>query len=98
MNGGNSSLNMKFPVFDEKNWNQWMIHMHVLFIAQDVFDLVNDSYAVVATEAQRNTYRELRKKDQKVLFYIHQCMDVNMFKKIADSTTAKDAWDIMVRW
>ena len=66
--------------------------MCVLFDAQDVLDLVNDGYAVVATKAtevQRNTYREFRKKKQKVLFYIHQCVDVNVFEKIADSMTVK---------
>ena len=76
--------------------------MRVLFGAQDVLDLVNDSYVLVelsanATNAQRNAQRDLRKKDQKVLFYIHQCVDVNGFEKIADSTTAKVAWDILVR-
>lgn len=74
--------------------------MHVLFGAQDVLDLVNDGYAAVAadaTEAQRNTQRVMRKKGQKALLYIHQCVDVNVFEKIADSTTAKAAWDTFVR-
>ncbi|XP_050875953.1 uncharacterized protein LOC127079616 [Lathyrus oleraceus] len=38
----------------------------------------------------------MRKKDQKALFYIHQCVDVNVFEKIVDSTTTTDAWDILV--
>ncbi|XP_050888532.1 uncharacterized protein LOC127093633 [Lathyrus oleraceus] len=70
MNGGNCSLITKLPVFDGKNWNRLMIQMRVLFGAQDVLDLVNDGYTTVtidATEAQRNTYRELRKKNKKAL-------------------------------
>lgn len=81
MNGGNSSLNMKFPLFDVKNWNRWMIQMCVLFGTQDVLDLANEGYAAVvvdATKAQRNAYRELRKKDHKALFCIHQCVDENV--------------------
>lgn len=71
INCGNDSLNTKPPVFDGKNWNRWMLQMHVLFGAQDVLDLANDDYVAVAAdanEAQRNMYRELRKKDQKVMF------------------------------
>lgn len=82
-------MNMKLPVFDGNNWNQWIIQMRVLFDAQYDLDLVNDDYGMVAAdaiEAQRNTYKELRKKDQKTLFYIHQCVDVDEFEKIVDLT------------
>ncbi|XP_050890791.1 uncharacterized protein LOC127096240 [Lathyrus oleraceus] len=41
--------------------------------------------------------REMRKKDQKALFYIHQCVDMNGFKKIPDSTTVKVTWDTLVQ-
>lgn len=73
--------------------------MCVFFGAQDVLDLFNDGYVVVAAnaiEAQRNMYRELRKKDQKALFYIHQCVDVNGFKSIIYSMTENALWDILV--
>ena len=55
------------------------------------------SIAENETEAQIIAQRETRKKDQKALFYIHQCVDANMFEKIIDSTTAKAAWDTLVR-
>ena len=78
-----------------------MIKMCVLFGAQDVLDLVNDDYIPVAlpenaTDVQRNDQLDLRKKDQKALFYIHQCVDVNMFDKIAYSMMEKTAWDTLV--
>jgi hypothetical protein len=98
MNGSN--LNTKLPVLDGKNWNRWMIQMRVLFGAQDVLDLVTEGYvpvAVNATEEERVAQRETRKRDQKALFFIHQCVDANVFEKIADSTTSKGAWDILVR-
>src|SRR4051812_19973491 len=77
-----------------------MIQMCVLFGAQYVLDLDNDDYTTVATnatETQRNTQREMKKKNQKALFYIHQCMNVNVFENISDSATSKAAWDILVR-
>lgn len=73
--------------------------MRVLFRAQDVIDLVNDDYTALQENtmgAQRNVQHDLRKKDQKAFFYIHQCMDVNMFEKIDGLTTAKAVWDILV--
>lgn len=100
MNGGNGSLNTKLQVFGGKDWNRWMIQTRVLCRDEDVVDLVNEGYIVVvtdATEAQRNTHRETRKKDHKALLYNHQCVDMNVFEKIVDSTAAKAAWDTTVQ-
>lgn len=40
---------------------------------------------------------ETRKKDHKALFYIHLCVDMKVFEKIVDSTTANAAWDTLVQ-
>ena len=74
--------------------------MRVLFGAQDVLELVTDGYVSVtedAIEKQKTKERGMRKKDRKALFYIHQCVDENVFEKIADSMTSNEAWDILVR-
>ena len=97
---GDGSLNTKLPVFNGKNWNRWMIQMRVMFGAQDILDLVTNGCvpaAADATEEQRTTERMMRKRDQKALFYIHQCVDENVFEKIADSTTSKGAWDLLTK-
>ena len=75
----NGSLSIKLPMLDGENWNRWMIQMCVLFGAQDVLDLINDGYVQVtllenATDVQKNAQGDLRKKDQKALFYIHHCV------------------------
>ncbi|KAK2367554.1 hypothetical protein QL285_080824 [Trifolium repens] len=97
---GNSGMSTKLPVFDGKNWNRWMKQMIVLFGAQDVLELVTEGYVPVAadaTDAQKLAQKDTKKKDQRALFYIHQCVDENVFEKIADSETAKAAWDTLVR-
>ncbi|KAK2431500.1 hypothetical protein QL285_029719 [Trifolium repens] len=97
---GNSGMSTKLPVFDGKNWNRWMKQMTVLFGAQDVLELVTEGYVPVAadaTDAQKLAQKDTKKKDQKALFYIHQCVDENVFEKIADSETAKAAWDTLIR-
>lgn len=73
--------------------------MRVLFGAQDMFELVNGDYTSViekTTKVQRNMQREMRKRYWKTLFYIHQCVDMNVFKKIVDSTMEKVTWDTLV--
>ncbi|KAK2376280.1 hypothetical protein QL285_077088 [Trifolium repens] len=97
---GNGGMSTKLPVFDGKNWNRWMKQMIVLFGAQDVLELVTEGYVPVAadaTDAQKLAQKDTKKKDQRALFYIHQCVDENVFEKIADSETAKAAWDTLVR-
>ena len=48
-------------------------------------------------EREREAQRSKRNKDQKALFFIHQCVDVNVFEKIDDLMTSKQAWDTLVR-
>ena len=48
-----------------------------------------------ATEAKKNAHREVKKKDCKALFYLHQCVDEANFEKISFATSAKAAWDIL---
>ncbi|KAK2352725.1 hypothetical protein QL285_090440 [Trifolium repens] len=97
---GNGDMSTKLPVFDGKSWNRWMKQMIVLFGAQDVLELVTEGYVPVAadaTDAQKLAQKDTKKKDQRALFYIHQCVDENVFEKIADSETAKAAWDTLIR-
>ncbi|KAK2352988.1 hypothetical protein QL285_090671 [Trifolium repens] len=75
---GNGGMSTKLPVFDGKNWNRWMKQMLVLFGAQDVLELVIEGYVLVAadaTDAQKLAQKDTKKKDQRALFYIHQCYD-----------------------
>ncbi|MCI22098.1 retrovirus-related pol polyprotein from transposon TNT 1-94, partial [Trifolium medium] len=86
------------PILDGKNWDMWVKQMRVIFNVQEVHEQVNNGFdplPVNPTKAQRTTLREAKKKDNKALFLIHQCVDAKVFEKIADSLSSKDAWDIL---
>lgn len=75
--------------------------MRVIFNVQDVSEYVAEGLQSVvenATDAQKATYKEAKKKDQKTLFYIHQCVEANVFDKIAHVTISKKAWDMLKKY
>ena len=95
---GNNNFHANLPVFDGKNWDRWVKQMKVIFNVQEVYEQVNAAITPLpenANEEQRTTFREAKKKDNKALFLIHQCVDSKVFEKIADAETSKDAWDIL---
>ncbi|WJX11887.1 hypothetical protein P8452_02442 [Trifolium repens] len=99
MNTSNTHLPANLPILDNKNWDSWCIRMNVLFGFQDVEDLVNNGYTPLAenaTEAQQAAFKEVKKRDCKALFLIHQCVDSSNFEKISSATSSKQAWDILI--
>lgn len=98
MAGSNGNYPANLPVLDGKNYEKWCIQMKMLFGYQEVHDIVKSRYQELGenpTDEERATYRESKKKDCKVLFLIHQCIDAANFDKIAGATTSKEAWDIL---
>lgn len=60
--------------------------MKVVFNVQDVSEYMNESLQPLAenpTKVQRATFKEPKKKYQKVLFYIHKCVNTKVFGKIS---------------
>jgi CII-binding regulator of phage lambda lysogenization HflD len=75
--------------------------MKVIFGVQEVLEVVNNGMEALPanpTDAQRNAFREAKKKDCKALFYIHQCLDSKLFEKIADAESSKAAWDTLMKY
>ncbi|PNX76275.1 hypothetical protein L195_g032220, partial [Trifolium pratense] len=71
----NGQFPANLPILDGKNYDSWSKQMKVLFNYQDVMDQVTngvDSLTEGATENQRTQHKELKKKDFKALFIIHQ--------------------------
>lgn len=83
-------------VFKGENYDRWYAYMKVIFIFQDVLEIVNDGFSALetnATKTQRVAHREMSKKDGKCMFLIHQCGESNIFEKIIEQKMAKEWLD-----
>ena len=72
--------------------------MKVVFCCQDLWDLVKEGVTLIvedATDQEKTAFKELRKKDYKALFIIHQCVDSDNFEKVSDVESSKEAWEIL---
>jgi hypothetical protein len=97
-NTTSSQFPANLPVFKGENYDRWCAQMKVIFRFQDVLETVNDGVpdlAANADDATRTLHRELKKKDAKGLFIIHQCVDPNIFEKIIEEESVKGAWDTL---
>ncbi|GAU37126.1 hypothetical protein TSUD_278780 [Trifolium subterraneum] len=86
------------PVFKGENYDRWCAQMKVIFRFQDVLETVINGVAELAAnadEAARTHHHELKKKEAKALFIIHQCVDPNIFEKIIEEETSKGACDTL---
>nr|GMD28311.1 UBN2 domain-containing protein [Ipomoea batatas] len=73
----NSTTQLSVPVLNGKNYNRWSAQMKVLFDYHELLETVETGITTLAdnaTEAQKAAHRELKKKDKKALYFIHQGM------------------------
>ncbi|GKV17840.1 hypothetical protein SLEP1_g28296 [Rubroshorea leprosula] len=96
MNGSNQ---ISVRILDGKNYNRWNVQMRVLFDYHELLGVVETGVAELAknaNDAQKHAHRENKKKDKKALYFIHQGVNDEVFEKIQDATTSKQAWDILM--
>ncbi|GAV76786.1 UBN2 domain-containing protein [Cephalotus follicularis] len=95
----NGSVQLLIPVLDGKNYNRWCAQMRVLYDYHELLGVVENGVtdlAENATEAQINTHREMKKKDNNALYFIHQGVNDEVFEKVVGATSSKLAWDILM--
>jgi F0F1-type ATP synthase alpha subunit len=86
-------------MFDGKNY-QWIAKMKVIFRFQDVLELVNNGVPALPTnpnDEQTAAHKESQKKDGRALFIIHQCLEPDIFDKVLQCESAKEAGDTLAR-
>jgi len=92
----NNNIPAHLPVFEGKNFDQWIVKMKVIFRFQDVLEVVNEgipALAANATDVQQAAHKELKKKDGKAMFLMHQSVSNEIFEKIMHYESAKETWD-----
>lgn len=63
--------------------------MRTLFKSQELWELVEEGFNDTDDEAR---LKENKKKDSKALFIIQQAVHEDIFPRIMNATTAKEAW------
>ncbi|GKB22297.1 retrovirus-related pol polyprotein from transposon TNT 1-94 [Tanacetum coccineum] len=74
--------------------------MKALLGSHDLLEIVKKGIETVDDEsslsaAQRVDLQKTRKKDQSALILIYQCLDDAIFKKVANATNSKEAYEIL---
>ncbi|MCI40598.1 hypothetical protein A2U01_0061831, partial [Trifolium medium] len=80
----NGHFQMNFPILNNKNYDNWCKQMKVVFSFQEMWNLVTEGVPKIgarATNEEKTTNKELKKKDFKAFFIIHRCVDADNFEK-----------------
>jgi hypothetical protein len=85
------------PTLDGTNYSQRSTQMLVFFEYQELLDIVNDGVPVLvenSTEENKIVHWANIKRDEKqALYFIQQGLPDDVFEKITNASTAKQAWD-----
>lgn len=76
----NEMSQWQMPKFTKDNYENWCISMKAILGANDVWEIVEKGLEVPEDEAnlnqvQKDLLQAQRKKDQKAIMIIHQCLD-----------------------
>ena len=96
----NGMLPFQMPRFTKDNYENWCIRMKAILGSQDLWEIITIGYTTPQDEtslshAQKEVLQATKKKDQKALLLIHQCLDDAMLQKVASATTSKQTWDVL---
>jgi len=77
--------------------------INALFRGQDVWDIFENDYVEpvdhttynALTQDEKDVFKYQRKKDGKVMFYIHQAIHESILPRVSSTKQAKKAWDIL---
>ena len=86
------------PTLNKSNYENWSIKMKLLLSAQDIWEIIKKGHTEPENEGnlsqtQRDSLRDSRKRDKKVLYLIYQGLDEDAFEKISEAKSAKEAWE-----
>ncbi|PNX99990.1 hypothetical protein L195_g023263 [Trifolium pratense] len=80
----NGHFPMNLPILSNNNYDNWCKQMKVVFRFQEMWNLVTEDVPTIdarATDEEKTTNKELKKRDFKALFIIHQCVDATILRR-----------------
>ncbi|GKV46724.1 hypothetical protein SLEP1_g53699 [Rubroshorea leprosula] len=91
-------VSLQVPKFSKEKFDNWCIRMKAILGAHDVWKIVENGYDApkdvsALTQAQKDQFNSIKKKDQKAVSLIHQALDEVTFEKVSNATTAKELWE-----
>ncbi|GKV12660.1 hypothetical protein SLEP1_g23783 [Rubroshorea leprosula] len=91
-------VSLQVPKFTKEKFDNWCIRMKAILDAHDVWEIVENGYDApkdmsALTQAQKDQFNSIKKKDQKAVSLIHQALDEVTFEKVSNATTAKQLWE-----
>ena len=96
----NPNVSFQYPILTKTNYDQWSLRMKAIIGSHGLWSIVENGIEEpdddsVLTVAELNALQKKRNGDQTALSIIHQGLDDDMFEKIANETSSKDAWGIL---
>ncbi|KAM2650586.1 hypothetical protein EV1_014563 [Malus domestica] len=95
-------VQLQVSTLKKENYERWCIQFKALFGSQNLWEVVSNGYDELTTEQeaaytpdQRNTLKDLRKKDKKALYLVYQGLEDSTFEKITEAITSKQVWDTL---
>ncbi|GMI95645.1 hypothetical protein HRI_003233800 [Hibiscus trionum] len=97
---GKRSLPFHYPLLTKDNYDSWSICVKAILGSQGAWEIVSSGYEVPEDEmnlnqGQKDALEKNQKKDQHAISIIHQCLNDLTFEYVANTTTSKEAWDIL---
>lgn len=88
------------PIFTCENYDFWRIQMKTLFIAQDLWEIIEGGYDETEspeelqswTPTTKIEYKPNIQKDTLTLPFIQQGLSISIFLRISNATKSKVAW------
>lgn len=100
MNSKGASLSFRYPRLTKLNYENSAPWVEAILGSQGVWEIVGKGYeetkdeSVILRNKKEGLEREW-KRDQYALTIIHQGLDEDMFEKIANESTFKQAWETL---
>ena len=96
----NSSVSFQYSILTKTKYDQWSLRMKVIIGAHGLWSIIENGIEELEhdgalTVAELNALQKKRNGDQTTINIIHQGLDDDMFKKITNEMSSKDAWEIL---